>query len=415
MAALDVPGPALDGRRGPSDERRPRAVLGRVALLAWVYVGYPAVAALAARVRPFRVGPVGTPRRRDRRHRGLPRGRTLAGRIADILAQDAPFDLEVIVASDGSTDETAAVVGRIAAADPRVRLLDLPRGGQTGAQNAIFEAATGEVVVLSDAETRFEPGCLAALVAPFADPRVGCTTGRLAWLDATRTETSRNEGAYWRYEQAVRRLESRAGWLTAVTGALLAMRRSAFREVPVHASMDHLLPLYARDQGLIVLAVPEAWRPTAASPASRAQFRNRSRTATRGIRSNLSMAGRLAPWRRPTAALAIWSHKLLRWATPVLAGLAAIGGLWLGLDGAALYLLPVTAGLVVLALAALGWAIRSRGGRPPRITSFPLAIAVVNLAFLNGWLNVLRGRRIEAWHRTEWAAAVAETAAPDES
>ena len=230
------------------------------------------------------------------------------------------------MASDGSTDDTAAIVGRLAEADPRVRLLDLPRGGQTVAQNAIFTAATGDVVVLSDAETRFAPGCLAALVAPFADRRVGCTTGHLDWLDEDRTATSRNEGAYWRYEQAVRRAESRAGWLTAVTGALLAVRMSAVRPVPAHASMDHLLPLYARDQGLVVLAVPDARGFDRGIGGIAAQFRNRSRTATRGIRSNLSMAGRLAPWRRPSAALAIWSHKLLRWSTPWLAAIAAVGG-----------------------------------------------------------------------------------------
>jgi hypothetical protein len=373
-----------------------------VALLLWVYVGYPVVAALAARIRPFRVVPGGAgPSKVTVGIAAYQEGARLEARILDILAQETPFDLEVIVASDGSTDETAEVIEHVSTVSARVRLLDLPRGGQTAAQNAIFEAATGEVVVLSDAETRFEPGCLAALVAPFADPRVGCTTGRLAWLDAKRTETSRNEGAYWRYEQTVRQLESRAGWLTAVTGALLAMRRSAFREVPVHASMDHLLPLYARDQGLVVLAVPEAVALTAGSPASPPSSNRCDRHL--GIRSNLSMAGHLAPWRHPSAALAIWSHKLLRWATPILAGLAAIGGLWLGLDGAA-YLLPVIAGLVVLALATFGWLVRSRGGRPPRISSFPQAIVVVNLAFLNGWLNLARGRRIEAWHRTEWAA-----------
>jgi cellulose synthase/poly-beta-1,6-N-acetylglucosamine synthase-like glycosyltransferase len=385
-----------------------------VALLLWVYLGYPALAALVARVRPFRVDP------RDPMPALVTVGiaayqeaARLEGRIHDVLEQDVPFELEIIVASDGSTDDTAALVGRLAEADPRVRLLDLPRGGQTVAQDAIFAAARGDVVVLSDAETRFEASCLATLVAPFRDPRVGCTTGRLAWLDASRTETSRNEGAYWRYEQAVRRLESRAGWLTAVTGALLATRRSAFREVPAHASMDHLLPLYVREERLVVLAVPEAVASDRGIAGIAAQFRNRSRTATRGIRSNLSMAWRLAPWRHPSAALAIWSHKLLRWATPILGGLAAIGGLWLGLDGAPAYLVPVALGLVVLGLAAIGWVVRSRGGRPPRVTSFPLAVVIVNLAFLNGWLNVLRGRRIEAWHRTEWAT-VTETAGAEE-
>jgi cellulose synthase/poly-beta-1,6-N-acetylglucosamine synthase-like glycosyltransferase len=370
-----------------------------------VYAGYPALAAVAGHVNPFRVRPTGpAPFRVTVGIAAHQEGARIADRVADILAQEVPFELEVIVASDGSTDQTVPISERLAAADTRVVLLDLPRGGQTAAQTSIFEAATGDVVVLSDAETRFAPGCLAALVAPFEDPRVGCTTGRLAWLDSSRTATSRNEGAYWQYEQLVRRLESRAGWLTAVTGALLAVRRSSYRPVPAHASMDHLLPLYVREQGDVVLSVPEAVASDRGIAGLRDQFRNRSRTATRGIRANLSVVGTLTPWRHPAAAIAIWSHKLLRWATPLLAIVAGIGALWLALDGETAYFLPVALGLLVLVLAGIGYLVRGSRRRAPRVTSLPLAVVVVNLAFLNGWLNVLRGRRIEAWHRTEWAA-----------
>ena len=217
-----------------------------VGLIAWVYAGYPLAAWVAALLRPFRPTPAGPgPALVTVGIAAHNEARQLEARIANVLDQEGPFALEVIVASDGSTDGSVALVERLASADRRVRLLDLERGGQTAAQRAVFIAAHGEIVVLTDAETRFAAGCLAALIAPFADPRIGAATGRLAWLDEERTETSRNEGAYWRYEQWVRRLESHAGWLTAVTGALLAIRVSAYQEVPDHASMDHLLPLAA--------------------------------------------------------------------------------------------------------------------------------------------------------------------------
>jgi hypothetical protein len=198
------------------------------AVVAWVYAGYPACAAIAGRVRPFRLRPAAPRPPRHGRDRGPSGGRPIAPRIADILAQEVPFELEVVVASDGSTDDTVRIADALAALDPRIVVLDLDRGGQTAAQNAIFGVATGDVVVLSDAETRFAPGCLAALVAPFADPRVGCTTGRLAWLDARRTETSRNEGAYWRYSSLSG--GRRGGGLAHRRDrALLAVRRSSFR------------------------------------------------------------------------------------------------------------------------------------------------------------------------------------------
>ncbi|HET9457614.1 MAG TPA: glycosyltransferase [Candidatus Limnocylindrales bacterium] len=378
-------------------------------LLLWVYLGYPLAAWLASRLGPFRLrGDAAGPGLVTVGIAAFNEAGQLAERIGNVLDQAVSFELEVIVASDGSTDGSAALVEQLAASDGRIRLLDLPRGGQTAAQRAIFEAARGEVVVLTDAETRFAAGCLAALVAPFEDPRVGAATGRLAWLDGDRTETARNEGVYWRYEQWVRRLESRAGWLTAVTGALLAVRASAYRAVPDHASMDHLLPLEVRDQGLVVLAVPEAVASDRTVGGLREQFRNRSRTATRGIRANLSMAGRLTPWRRPSAFLAIWSHKVLRWATPLLAAVAGGAALALTSGGESIWFVPVGLGLAVVVLAGLGWLLRAVG-RPLRIGSLPLAIVVVNLAFLTGWWNLVRGRRIEAWHREHWSAVPAGT------
>ena len=187
------------------------------------------------------------------------------------------------------------------------------------------------------------------------DPRVGCVTGRLEWRDEAATATSTQEGLYWRYERRVRELESRAGLLTAVTGALLAVRARAYRPVPPTASMDHLLPLYVREAGGLVVYVPDAVATDRPISGLREQFRNRTRTATRGIRANLSMVGPLAPWRRPGPAVAIWSHKLLRWATPWFVLIVAGAGLVLGLGGQPAYL------VAPLAVAAL----RSRRRRRP--------------------------------------------------
>jgi len=376
-----------------------------IVVLAWVYVGYPLVAAVAARIRPFRVEPsVDGPQLVTIGIAAHNEAHVLEARLVNILEQAVPFALEIFVASDGSTDDTAEVVGRMAASDPRIRLLDLPRSGQTEAQNRMFEQSQGEVVVLTDAETRFGPGCLAALVAPFQDPRVGATTGRLTWLDAGGSATARDEGAYWRYEQRIRRWESRAGWLTAVTGAVLAVHRSSYRRIPSHASMDQVLPLEAAARGLVVLAVAEAVATERPVADFRAQFRNRTRTATQGIRANLSMARSVTPWRRPAAALAIWSHKLLRWATPILLILAAIAALVLTLSGSPAYGVAIGAGLLLVTVAGIGWILMRSRGQMPRWASFPFSVIVVNLAFLSAWLNVVQGRRIETWHGTTWNA-----------
>ncbi|CAN5439074.1 glycosyltransferase family 2 protein [soil metagenome] len=372
------------------------------ALVAWVYAGYPLTAALAGLLRPFRVQPtLPTPELVTVGIAVHNEAAELAERVADVLAQEVSFRLDVIIASDGSTDDTERVAAEIVAREPSVRLLALPRAGTTAAQNAIFVAARGDVVVLTDAETRFRPRCLAALVEPFTDRRLGCVTGRLLWADGTQTDTSQQEGLYWRYEQTVRRLESHAGWLTAVTGAMLAVRRDSYRHVPDHTSLDHLLPLYVREQGQTVIAVRDAVATDRGIASLHEQFRNRARTATRGIQANLSMAGRLAPWRRPSASLAIWSHKLLRWSTPWLAIVGATGAVFLVREGRRAYLLPLAGGTGTVGLAVVGYVLRGRGPTP-RWAAFPLAVVVVNVAFLRGWLNLLRGQRLKTWHRTKW-------------
>jgi cellulose synthase/poly-beta-1,6-N-acetylglucosamine synthase-like glycosyltransferase len=370
-----------------------------IAIGAWVYLGYPAFAWTLARVAPYRPQPRGPRPGVSVAIAVHDEEAAIAERIADVLAQETSGArvVEILVGSDGSRDRTAEVVRGLAAIEPRIRLLDLPRAGQTPTQAAMFEAAVADVVVLTDAETRFAPGCLAALAEAFRDPRVGCATGRLEWRHDRATATSVNEGLYWRYERWVRGLESRAGLLTAVTGALLAVRRSSYAPVPSAASMDHLLPLYVCEAGQLVVVAPGAHATDRVISGLREQFRSRSRTATRGIRANLSMARRLAPWRHPRSAIAIWSHKIIRWTTPWLILWAVIGGLFAGLAGtpAALVVpLLVAAGL---AAAAAGHLIAGTGRRPPLPLAFARAFTVVNLAFAVAWIDVVRGRRIAMW------------------
>ena len=382
-----------------------RVFWASMGLLGWVYAGYPIAAHLAGRIRPVRLTAYGPGVRSVTVgiaiHDEL---EEIAPRIADALAQELDASLEVIVASDGSTDGSDQVVRELAAADPHIRLLSLPRGGQTAAQNRIVAEADSEIVVLTDAETRFEPGCLAALVAPFDDPRVGATTGVLLWHNLDDTATTRHEGIYWRYEQSVRRAESRAGWLTAATGALLAMRRDLISHVPEHSSFDHIAPLQVREAGRLIMAIPEAVATDRVVAGLGDQFRARSRTATRGIAANLAMAGRLSPWRRPEAAIAIWSHKLLRWASPWAVLTACTAASWLAARGQRRYGLVPAATITVSLVATMELRARRASRAGTRVGTACLAIVAVNAAFVRGWLNLLARRRIYVWHGHHWQA-----------
>ncbi len=368
------------------------------ALLVWIYLLYPLLAAAWARVRTFRPVPA-----EDRLPALVSVGLAVHDgaadidrRLTDILAQAVPFPIEIIVASDGSTDATSTIVAERQGSESRLRLLELPRVGQAAAQAAIFREASGDIVVLTDVETQFEPGCLAALVEPLGDSRIGCVTGVLGWYDEG-TLTASHEGLYWRYEQRVRAWESDAGWLTAATGALLAARRSLLRPVPPHASLDQMLPLLARQQGLSVVVNPLARgidRPTAGRAE---QFASRTRIATQGIEANLRMTLRILPWRVPGSFLAIWSHKILRWATPYLAGVLLAASSLAYLDGrGVIYLVPLGSAITLGLLAVAGY-LGSGSGRWLRLTDFALSVVAVNAAFAIGWVNVLLRRRVTNW------------------
>ena len=167
----------------------------------------------------------------------------LRSRITNLLEQEYPNLLEIIVVSDGSTDGTAAAVGSF---DNRVRLIELPRGGKPLALNAGVAAARGEIIVFADARQRFAPDAIAALVANFADPTVGGATGELVLdceSDATPNDSDVAEGVglYWKYEKWLRRRESRVWSTLGATGAIYAIRRTLWRPLPPQALLDDVL------------------------------------------------------------------------------------------------------------------------------------------------------------------------------
>ncbi|HXW08856.1 MAG TPA: glycosyltransferase family 2 protein [Vicinamibacterales bacterium] len=167
----------------------------------------------------------------------------LRDRLTNLLGQDYPGHLEIIVVSDGSSDDTAAAV---ASFGDRVRLIELPRGGKPRALNAGVAAARGELVVFADARQRFAPDAISHLAANFTDPAVGGVTGELVLdcedraddLDSTMAD---GLGLYWKYEKWLRRHESRIGSTLGATGALYAVRRELWRPLPEETLLDDVL------------------------------------------------------------------------------------------------------------------------------------------------------------------------------
>jgi cellulose synthase/poly-beta-1,6-N-acetylglucosamine synthase-like glycosyltransferase len=191
----------------------------------------------------------------------------IAEKVANARALDYPSDrFELIVACDGSPDETPARA-REAGADV---VLELPRGGKIRAQDAAVRQARGELVAFSDANAFWQPDALRRLVAPFAtDPRVGYVCGQVSFVNEGGTN---QEGLYWRYEMALRGLESRLASVTGGNGAIYATRRDSYIEVDPIMGHDLSFPFNMVKRGWRALYAPDARAEEKMVPSIEGEF-----------------------------------------------------------------------------------------------------------------------------------------------
>lgn len=366
-----------------------------LAFVAGVYFGYPLFLAL-----------VGTLRRRcttTAEVEALPRvtllivahneEHVLGAKLENSLALDYPRGrLEIVVASDASTDRTDEIV--LSYQHAGIRLVRRPdRGSQTGAQNYAVPRTSGDILVFSDANSMYEPAALRRLVAHFADPDVGCVVGRLRHSNPADSAVSFGEELYWRYEAMLKQAQSRAGALLFANGAIYAVRREAYR--PLEGDWDHdtLVPLRCRLGGRRVVYEPGALAFEEAATGVRHELR-------RKVRIILRDAWTLRDLARPLIAGPAWiglnivCHKLLRWS------------LWLPLSA----MLIVSAagihhGFMRIALAAqlafyataVAARVLERWRPAPAVMRVPLYFCLVNLAACFATVRFLRGHRPTIW------------------
>jgi len=271
----------------------------------------------------------------------------IAAKVANALALDYPRErLQIVVASDGSGDATAERA-RAAGAD---LVLELPPGGKVAALNAAAEAATGELLAFSDANSVWAPDALRRLVAPFADPQVGYVCGQVRFLDPGGGNL---EGAYWRYEMAVRRMESALAGVTAGNGAIYAVRRSAYISLAPSGSHDLSFPFAFAKRGLRSLYAPAARAEEKMVPTLEGEFARKRRMMV-GLWDIVAGEGMLSPRGYPPLfAFEILSHRLLRYLSPFLHLVAFVANAFLLGDGR-LYVLTFVLQLGLIAAALLG-------------------------------------------------------------
>jgi len=321
--------------------------------------------------------------------------RTISAKLQNCLELFYPHDgLEIIVASDSSTDQTREIVSAFSVRDSRIIWLESNRRvGKSGIQNLAVTHARGDVFLFTDAGTDVTPGALQAMIGALDDPGVGLVTATV-FFGHPEDAIQKGQGFYWRYELFLREAESRAGVLATGSGQALLLRRELFRPLPDCYGDDCIMPLDVRLQGYRVIQDRQAIVYDTMPHSIEGELRARIRMTARNWTGTLSRPALLNPQRFPLTSLGIISHKLLRWLTPfVLAALFFLSAL-LAMKGETSALVWIQGAFYLCAL--IGWRLAHRR-RPAWLFGYPFSFCLANIGFLLGIVKALRNQKVIAY------------------
>jgi len=321
----------------------------------------------------------------------------LGEKLENSLALDYPPDrIQIIVASDGSTDATEAIAASYADCGVVLHQVE-QRGGKTQAQNEAVRLAQGEFIVFSDANSMYDVQALKRIIEPFADPAVGCVCGELRYANPDGDAAGKGEGLYWRYEQFLKRRESVLSSTLGANGAIYALRHDMFEELDADIISDFIMPVRVWRRGFRIVYEPDAIAEERSGGTFADEFHRRTRIIARSLRGLWSERGVLNPLAHGWFAVQMISHKLMRWMVP-LAMIAAFASNAL-LRDIAPYGLFFGFQLVLYGLAFLGNLLPAQLGRLA-LFYIPAHFVAINAGALLGLLCFLSGRSYRTWQPT---------------
>ncbi|MFP6762222.1 MAG: glycosyltransferase [Planctomycetaceae bacterium] len=376
--------------------------------LLYIYVGYPLLVMSLAKIVPMRrslSSPVEMAPDQSECQVSIViassnDGGVLHAKLIHLLeSPQARFIREILVGSDGSTDDTGRLIREMN--DDRILLFEFSkRRGKPAVLNELIPQCRSEILVLCDARQRLSAEAIPSLLSSFSDSKVGVVSGELVFEADTSGDSTaaRGIGAYWHYEKSIRRSEARFRGVPGATGALYAIRKELFQPIPDSTLLDDVvIPMNAVVKGYRCVLEPRAivW-DTASDSLSRESMRKR-RTIAGAAQLAINHSAWLLPWKNP-----IWmefiSHKLLRLVSPFLLLIVLVMNYQL------VQVNMIYAGLLCLqaafyCCAVAGWMCQ-RMGHPSALFSVQLAFTVLNLTTLAALWDAVRGRFRVTWQRS---------------
>jgi cellulose synthase/poly-beta-1,6-N-acetylglucosamine synthase-like glycosyltransferase len=368
-----------------------------IAVIIYVYAGFAMLAAIVAKLRNRQVKKKPITPKISLIIPAYNEEASIAGKLENILSLDYPPEvLEIIVASDGSSDATDSIVACYE--NLGVRLLSYPRRGKIFAMNDAVQQATGEILIFSDATSLLEKQTLRQLVSNFADSEVGGVSGRMVYSRQTERDSSgQGENLYWSYAVWLKQMKSLTGSIVSASGALHAVRRKLYQPPTDTATTDDFaISTAVVEQGYRLVFESEALAYEEPAPAAASEFGRKVRMMNRGLRGVILRRRLLNPFRYGFYSVSLISQKLLRRLVPFFLAILFISSFLLSTQ-ALLYFAAFAAQALFYASAIVGYAVRNNRLGKWKFLYIPFFYCLANAAALVAVFKLLSGTRVERW------------------
>lgn len=371
-------------------------VLAALGTIGYVYVGYPLVLLVLAKILRREVKRADVTPSVTLLISAYNEEEVVARKLENSLALDYPQDrLTILVISDASVDGTDRIVQSFASRG--VALLRMPeRGGKTAGLNTAVQQAQSDIILFSDANILYQKDVVRALVRNFADPTIGCVTGDSRYLEGAGSAAHVQENSYWGYERFIRALESTIGSTVGGDGAIFAIRRELYTPLRPDAINDLMIPLQIVLRGYRAIFEPAAVGIEPSAGHFKGEFRRKRRIVNRSWRCVMSMPQVLSRGAGALFAWQVWSHKVLRWLVLPLIVVAAAGCL-LGYNQGIEFRLIGGGIAASLLIAAFGAMLPRQWGGVARLAQGIMYFYLVNLAAVLGIGMAMTGRVEMLW------------------
>lgn len=366
-----------------------------VTALFYVYVGYPFLVWLVAVLRPISVKKDDFAPTVTILITAYNEEKAIRAKIENTLQLVYPKGkLEILVASDGSTDKTDEIVKEFAANGVKLFRQE-GRMGKTFTQNKAVEQANGEIILFSDATTNYKTDVLTTILPNFADETIGCVAGKLVYVDETDSGVGKGAKSYWNYETFIKESESRACSLIGASGCLYAVRKSAYQPMYPEACSDFLICTVVYRQNLRSVYEPNAVCTEETNRQTGKEFQMRVRVISQTFTDLWRNREMMNPLRSGFYAIELISHKVLRYAVPLFLALIFISsGI---LDFYSNIFIGFFVVQILFYLAAFAAWLFERKGKKLGVFAIPLYFVLANLASLIGFYKFLSGERYAKW------------------